>query len=175
MTEIKAKKKPKPPVPPLGNKYALGNNGGRPRTVSFPPDDMVKLGEEMLEWIVNHPDILHLSQWYTIEKMFTYKQWKVMKDIPEFHPYYEKALKMVGIKYLDRESNVREGASQRWQRVYFGDLREEEEETKDADTERKKEENANIPPKQDDLDKDHIIITMQAEIAALKLKNNESK
>jgi hypothetical protein len=137
MTETIPKKR-KPPPAPKGNKYALGNNGGAPRTTSPEPETMVALGKEMIAWIEAHPDILHLSQWYTIEKMFTYNEWKVMKDKPEFHPYYEKALKMVGLKYLDRDSNVREGVSQRWQRVYFKDLREEEEETKDADTERKK-------------------------------------
>jgi len=115
---------------------------GAPRTTSFEPEEMIALGEEMISWIEDHPEILHLSEWYTIEKMFTYNQWKVMKDKPEFHPYYEKALKMVGRKYLDRDSNVREGASQRWQRVYFKDLREEEEATKDADSQRKQKEMA---------------------------------
>lgn len=119
---------------------------GRPRDVSFEPEEMIALGEEMIAWVALNPSILHLSQWYTIHKGFIYKEWKAFIQIPEFLPYYEKALKMVGIKYLDKESNVREGASHRWQRVYFPDLREEEEETKDAESARKvKEAKAGTP------------------------------
>lgn len=102
---------------------------GCPRTVSFEPKEMIALGKEMLEWVKNHPDILHLSEWYTIEKMFTYKQWKTFKDREEFMPYYEASLKLIGRKYIDKTSNVRDSISHRWQRVYFADLREEEDET----------------------------------------------
>jgi hypothetical protein len=111
---------------------------GRPRTTSFDPAEMIALGEEMILWIKARPDILHLSEWYTIEKGFIYKEWKAFIQMPEFLPYYEKALKLVGLKYLDKESRVRDGISHRWMRVYFPDLREEEEATKDADSERKK-------------------------------------
>ena len=72
---------------PLGNQYALGClNSGAPRTVSFPPDEMIKLGEEMVKWVNEHPEILHLSEWYTIHKMFTYKQWKTFIQCNEFLP-----------------------------------------------------------------------------------------
>lgn len=97
--------------------------GGRPRTTSFSIEDMEKLGVEMVNWvIVNKP--LHLSQWYTIEKMITYNKWKAMIQCEEFLPYYEKALKLIGIQYIDKESRVRDSISQRWQRTYFNDLRE---------------------------------------------------
>lgn len=120
--------------------------GGRPRDVSFEPEEMIALGEEMIAWIALNPGILHLSQWYTIHKGFIYNEWKTFIKRQEFVPYYEQALKMVGIKYLDKESNVREGASHRWQRVYFPDLREEEEETKDFESARKvKEAKAGTP------------------------------
>ncbi len=110
---------------------------GMYRTTSPDPEEMIALGEEMIAWIQVNPEILHLSQWYTIHKGFIYNEWKAFIQLPEFLPYYEKALKMVGVKYLDRDSNVREGSSQRWQRVYFADLREEEEATKDAEAARK--------------------------------------
>ena len=110
------------------------SKGGAPRTVSLPVEDMKKLGQEMVDLEVNkHPDILHLSEWYTIHKMFTEKQWETFIDRAEFIPYYEQSLKIVGRKYLDKNSNVREGVSQRWQRVYFKDLRSQE----DADFDRK--------------------------------------
>jgi hypothetical protein len=100
----------------------------RPRTVSLPPEDMVTLGEEMLEWVETN-DPIHLSQWYSLKKGFTDAQWRVMKDAPEFSTYYEQALKMVGYKYLIKDSPIEPSLKQRWQRVYFKDLRDEENET----------------------------------------------
>ncbi len=121
----------------FGNKKAIGNKGGTPRKTSFPPDEMIELGKEMVEWVkINNP--LHLSEWYTIHKMFLYEEWKCFIRMPEFRPYYEQALKLVGLQYLDRDSRIRDGISQRWQRVYFKDLKEEEDDEKDADAERKK-------------------------------------
>ena len=101
--------------------------GGRPRQFSFPPEQMIELGKEMVAYVKqNKNTILHLCEWYTIEKGFTYNEWKNFIQKEEFFPYYEQALKIVGLKYVDKTSNVREGISQRWQRVYFGDLKEQE-------------------------------------------------
>lgn len=112
--------------------------GGRPRTVSFTEEEMIELGEEMVTFVKkNKKTILHLSEWYTIEKGFTYNEWKTFIQKEEFLPYYEQALKIVGLKYMDKNSNVRDGISNRWQRVYFGDLKENEDETADADAARK--------------------------------------
>src|SRR5579862_179247 len=111
---------------------------GRLRTVSFSDDEFVVLGEEMIKWVTeNYDSILHLSQWYTIHKGFTYNEWKTFLQKPVFLPYYEQALKLVGLKYIDKKSDVREGISQRWQRVYFGDLKESEDADADAEAERK--------------------------------------
>jgi hypothetical protein len=101
---------------------------GRPRTSTPPPEEMIKLGEEMLEWIkVNKP--LHLSEWYSGEMFITSKVWDTMQVAPEFFPYYEKALRMIGKQYLDKTSKVRDSISHRWLRVYFKDLKREEDET----------------------------------------------
>jgi hypothetical protein len=105
---------------------------GRPRTISFTEKEMIELGLEMVEYVKkNKKTILHLCEWYTIEKGFTYKEWKTFIQRDEFIPYYEQALKTVGLKYVDKNSNVRDKISDRWQRIYFGDLREGED--KDAD------------------------------------------
>lgn len=99
----------------------------RPRTVSFSPEEMIELGEEMIEWIIkNNP--LHISQWYSIHKMFTDKQWDTFQQREEFIPYYEQALKIVGLQYLAKDSNVEPSLKQRWQRVYFRDVRKKEDE-----------------------------------------------
>lgn len=104
----------------------------RPRVFSFSPEEMIHLGEEMVEYVKkNKKTILHLCEWYTIEKGFTYNEWKNFIQKDEFFPYYEKALKIIGLKYVDKTSNVRDNISPRWQRIYFGDLREGE----DADAE----------------------------------------
>ncbi len=66
---------------------------GAPRTTSLQPAEMIELGKEMISWVENHPEILHLSEWYTIEKMFTYNQWKVFKVCEEFSPYYKTSEK----------------------------------------------------------------------------------
>lgn len=111
---------------------------GRLRTVSFSDEKMIELGEEMIDYVKkNKKTILHLCEWYTIEKGFTYNEWKTFIQKEVFLPYYEQALKIVGMKYVDKNSNVRDGISQRWQRVYFGDLKEQED--RDAtDTELRK-------------------------------------
>lgn len=101
--------------------------GGRPRTVSFEPPEMIKLGEQMIKWIEEN-DPLHVSEWYSIEMFITDKDWETMVKRQEFVGYYEKAKRLIGRKYLDKNSNVREGVSQRWQRVYFKDLKDEENE-----------------------------------------------
>lgn len=112
---------------------------GRPRTTSFVPEEMIKLGEEMIEW-VRENDPLHLSQWYTIEKGFIYEEWKSFIKRPEFIPYYQRALKMVGVKYLDGGSKrIKDGISHRWQRVYFKDLKDQEDEDAKEEADRKKD------------------------------------
>lgn len=117
----------------------MANAVGAPRTVSPVPDDMIALGEEMVIWVeLNKDSILHLSEWYTIHKMFTRKQWDTFKDRQEFIPYYERALAIIGKKYLDKNSQVRDGISQRWQRVYFKDLRDQEDADLNAAAERQK-------------------------------------
>lgn len=101
---------------------------GRPRTTIPEPEEMIQLGQEMLEWVeTNKP--LHLSAWWSIEKFIVEKVWESMHRAPEFLPYYKRALNLIGQQYLDKTSNVREGVSQRWQRVYFKDLKQEEDET----------------------------------------------
>jgi len=110
----------------------------RPREFSYPPEKMIELGKEMVAYVQeNKKTILHLSEWYTILKGYTYNEWKNFIQLEEFLPYYEQALKIVGLKYMDKNSNVRDSISQRWQRIYFGDLREGEDLDADKAEQRK--------------------------------------
>ena len=65
--------------------------GGRPRTSTPPPDECEALGKEMLEWVVENKPT-HLSEWFSIHKMITWKVWDAMCQVKEFLPYYEVSL-----------------------------------------------------------------------------------
>ncbi len=163
------------PHPNTGNKYALGNKGGAPRTVSFSEDEMIALGEEMVNWVLEN-DPIHLSMWYSINKNFTDKQWDTFQQRREFVPYYEKALKLVGFNYLSKSSDVEPSLKQRWQRVYFKDIKHQEDEDlkfKVREEIKAKQEFAvasQVSPNQNTLDKDDLILRQQAEISELKQK-----
>lgn len=99
--------------------------GGRPRTTSLSSKDMIDLGKEMVEWVIENQPI-HLSKWYTVHKDFTDSQWDAFRKCPEFIHYYTKALKIVGYQYIDKDSKVDVRIKDRWLRVYFKDLRDQE-------------------------------------------------
>jgi hypothetical protein len=142
---------------------------GRPRTVSLSPDEMIALGEEMVAWVIKN-DPIHLSMWYCIEKGYTDAEWDTMHVAPEFFPYYEKALKLVGYNYLHENSDVESSLKQRWQRVYFKDLRRQEDADKDADAARAKEIQPTIDPKTGEL-----VEALLRQIAELQKKQSDQK
>lgn len=152
----------------------------RPRTASYSPEKMIELGKEMVEWVQKN-DPLHLSAWYSIEKMILDSQWESMTQLPEFLPYYEQALKLVGQKYLDKNSNVREGISQRWQRIYFKDIRRQEDEDhekkierelqkkmKEIEFEAKQKQINETPMLADTIDLQNKIMELEAQLAKFK-------
>lgn len=105
------------------------NPVGTPRTVSLPKKDMIKLGEEMIQFISDPGNnVFHVSEWYSIQKGYLYSEWETMIKRPEFVRYYEQSLKIIGKKYLD--GTVNPTIASRWQRSYFKDLKKEED--KDA-------------------------------------------
>lgn len=100
---------------------------GRPRTVSHNPDEMIKLGEEMLSWVIEN-DPIHLKEWYSINQGICYKDWKSIIQRAEFIPYYEQAISIVSMKYID--GTINNSIAQRFLRMYFRDLKEAEDELK---------------------------------------------
>lgn len=141
---------------------------GRLRTVSPPDEELALLGQEMLDWLYSHPETLHVRQWYSMHKHFTIAQWKQFIKHEIFRPYYDEALSIVGLKYLQKSSDVDPNVKNRWQRIYFGELRDSEDEDLDAAAARSRTIAESIPPTQHILDKDDVIMTQQAEIAKLK-------
>jgi hypothetical protein len=103
----------------------LTHPGGRPRTVSLPPEDMIALGEEMIKWVKLH-DPYHLSQWYCGEKSIPFSDWETMRKRFEFVTYYEKAMLLIGAKYIRKDSEIEPSLKHRFLRLYFKDLRHQE-------------------------------------------------
>ena len=109
----------------IGNKFAIGNKGGRPRTNSPPPEELEALGIEMVEWVrENKPT--HLSEWYSLQKMIVWKIWNSMIECKEFCPYYEQALNMVELNA--RNGTLHHSIAQRFLSLYHRDLRKFERE-----------------------------------------------
>ena len=114
---------------PIGNQYAKGcRTSGAPRTVSPPVGELAELGIEMIEWVkINNP--IHLSMWWGGQKFILESVWRAMCECKEFLPYYEEALRLVGYNYLFQDSGIEPSIKQRWLRVYFKDLKRNEDET----------------------------------------------
>jgi len=102
---------------------------GVPRTVCPEDDELKELGEEMLAW-VNENNPLHIREWWLIHKDITEKSWDVMCQKDIFLHYYNKALSVVAKNYIDKDSQVPDSIKNRFLRMYFKDLRDEEDEKK---------------------------------------------
>jgi predicted patatin/cPLA2 family phospholipase len=100
---------------------------GRPRTLSLSPEKMVELGKEMVAYVKDPKNkCIHLSEFYTILKGYTYDQWTSLLQCPEIIPYYEQALRIVGLKYIN--GTINNSIAQRFLRIYFPDLKRAEDE-----------------------------------------------
>lgn len=106
-----------------GNKAAVGNKGGRPRTSSPSPEECIALGEEMIAWVAEHKPT-HLSEWFSIEKMILWKVWDNMVETAEFSPYYEMALSMVAQNC--RNGTLDKTLASRFLSLYHRDLKRDE-------------------------------------------------
>ncbi len=113
---------------PKGNKYAVGHGRGRPRTVCPEDDELITLGKELLAWCHDDEENkkLHVSQWYSGEKLILESVWVRMVEKEVFRVYYETALRYLSIKYLD--GTINPTIAGRFLRLYFGDLRKSDNE-----------------------------------------------
>jgi hypothetical protein len=146
----------------------------RPRSVSYDPDEMIALGEEMLKWIVEN-DPIHLCQFYSLKKMFTYKQWDTMTQREEFIPYYEKALQIIGLKYILKDNEIESSIKHRFLRLYFKDLKHSENEKITFESSASLAQTS-VPPNSDSIELQQKNMRLEARIAELEaLSGNKSQ
>ncbi len=120
---------------------------GRPRTVSPEPEECIKLGEELLEWLTEPTEEFRVlfGQFWALKKRMLRKEWKKLIEIPEFRPYYEACQQILAVKCLD--GTLKEGQGNRYLRLYDRDLIEAENEQAKIDADLKKQSNEPIHQK----------------------------
>ncbi len=101
------------------------NKRGAPRTVTPEPDELIKLGQEMVAWVKEH-NPLHLNMWFSVEKGILWETFKAYIQKPEFLPYYEQARALVAKNYMN--GTVNPSIAHRFIRIYCKDVKEEENE-----------------------------------------------
>jgi len=110
-----------------GNKWAKGHGFGRPRRIPETDDELIMLGQELLEWCEEDPEnnltfpLFHTS--YGILR----NEWKCIIQKPVFIPFYEQAQALLGVSFMNGRINPT--ISQRFVRKYHPDIAEEENET----------------------------------------------
>ncbi len=140
---------------------------GRPRTVSLSPDQMIELGKEMIKWVKLY-NPAHLKAWWSVEKEYTEGDWSAMRQSPEFLEYYARAMDIISLDYLDKESKIPDKIKDRFLRLYFKDLRDDENDTKKFDASLgqsitdKSPHQPQIDQMQSIMEKDHKIAQLQA-------------
>lgn len=112
--------------------------GGAPRTVSPPPEEVIKLGEDLLKWMSEKTNEKRTvwALWYTSHWLLE-KDWKNLKQRPEFVPYYERARALMANKL--HNDVLEKGIAHRYLRLYDRELCAHEDEDKRYEYELKKQ------------------------------------
>lgn len=113
---------------------------GRPRTSTPPPEECIKLGEELVQWATEPTKEWRclFQQWYSLKKGILRKDWKSLVQREEFVPYYEKAQSALAKRAVD--GTMKDGFGQRYIRLYDRELIEAENEQAKFDADLKKTE-----------------------------------
>ena len=111
---------------------------GRPRT-SIPDDEeLIKLGEDLVEWASTKKKgelRCRWCEWYACKHFFIRKQWKRMVDTEAFRPYYEIAQSYLAEKWID--GTINQSIAHRYLRIYDPELKENEDLDSDMESFRK--------------------------------------
>lgn len=109
--------------------------GGRPRTVTPPPEELEELGKELLEWASKPLEPgefpghrCRFAQWYSLEKGILDKEWDYMVAKPEFKRYYEKARVYLSNRFImaGHEGQIKEKLAHRFMHTYFPETKAED-------------------------------------------------
>lgn len=100
---------------------------GRPRTNIPDDEELIKLGEDLLQWASEKKKgelRCRWCEWYSRKHFIIRKEWKRMLDTPSFRPYYEAAQTFLAEKWID--GTINQAIAQRYLRIYDPELRENE-------------------------------------------------
>lgn len=105
----------------------------RPRTAIPEKEELIQLGKDLVAWASEKQQKgetlrIRYCDWYT-EKGFVRKQWEEFRDKKEFSWYYEKARRLLALKYID--GTVEKSIAHRYLRMYDPELKDAED--KDAE------------------------------------------
>lgn len=100
--------------------------GGRPRTTSPSPEECIELGKDLVKWATEKSKEKRIlfSQWWAQKHHMIKKEWKALKELPEFLPYYELAQSALAVKAID--GTMEKSFGHRYIRLYDRELIEEE-------------------------------------------------
>jgi hypothetical protein len=125
---------------------AGNKNSGRNRTTTPEDEELELLGKELVEWATEKTKEFryHVKQFYSIKKCLSKTHWDMMIQKPIFRDYYDRALAALSQKYVD--GTINPTIANRFLRLYFPELRAEENETKQFESDIRKQ---NIEEAQD--------------------------
>jgi hypothetical protein len=133
-----------------GNKLGVGY--GRPPKEGFSNDELIVMGEELLQWMKDCDadkkcDVVHLSEWYSEIKRIDRDYWKdSVCSRPCFSSYYKAAMDWIGKRTM-KNKNLSTAYGSRFLGIYFKEIRDHEWEQKQKEidyTIAKKNENTTL-------------------------------
>lgn len=83
-----------------------------PRDLCPSDEELIELGEELLQWLDENPDAILLSQWYARKKRIIFKKWRKMIEQPVFRTYYEAAAAEIHSRHM--QGAIKEGLAHRY-------------------------------------------------------------
>jgi len=124
--------------------------GGRPRTTVPEKEELIKLGQDLVQWATEETDELRCRycQWYCLKHGFVRKHWDLMLQKPEFRVYYEMAQASLAKRYID--GSINPSIAHRLLPIYLPEVKEEEKEAKKFESDLRKEESSFISKEQEE-------------------------
>lgn len=100
---------------------------GRPRSRTPEPEELVKLGEDLIEWACEKCDEVRsrFCEWYSIKQGLSGDQWELMIRKPEFIGYYEQAQALLAKKWINE---MNPSIAHRFIRIYCPEVKKSEDE-----------------------------------------------